>query len=189
MAWEAIQAKTASPAQTSRWLGGCRPGLRKLIVGCLVVHSLNTEYLHLEGKLLGTPRRLMPAASPPHKGMFMGIPVGRGRLDGLDDLLPGLKTPAFERQRAQDLPPGFDEVEVGRIRRLIDELPARMMDHEQQQVAAMMHLQIVHDGVDALCVFWDLFVHRAEEVDKMHGAAVQVALRPALPCGLPQRPI
>src|SRR6266568_4273159 len=88
----------------------------------LVVHSLNTEYLHLEGKLLGTPRWLMPAAAPPHKGMFMGIPIGRGRLDGLDDLLPGLKTPAFERQRAQDLPPGFDEVEVGRIRRLIIDL-------------------------------------------------------------------
>src|SRR5713101_8987983 len=64
-----------------------------------------------------------------------------------------------------------------------------MMEHEQQQVAAMMHLQIVHDGVDALFVGWDVFVHVAEEVHKMYGAAARVALRPAVPGGLPQRPI
>ncbi len=63
------------------------------------------------------------------------------------------------------------------------------MEHEQQQVAAMMHLQIVHDGVDALFVGWDVFVHVAEEVHKMYGAAARVALRPAVPGGLPQRPI
>ena len=131
----------------------------------------------------------MPAPPPPDKGMFMGIPVGGRRLDCLYDLLPGFKALALESQRTQDLPPWFDEVEVGRIRRLIDKLPARMMDHEQQQVATMVHLQVIHDGVDALYVFWDLRVHRAEEVDKMHGAAARVALRPALPCGLPQGPI
>ena len=64
-----------------------------------------------------------------------------------------------------------------------------MMDHEEQQVAAMMHLQIVHDGIDVLFVFWDLVVHAAEEVHKMHGAAARVALRPTVPCRLPQRPI
>ncbi len=63
------------------------------------------------------------------------------------------------------------------------------MDHEQQQIPSMMHLQIVHDGVDALCVGWDVFVHVAEEVHKVHGATARVALRPAVPAGLPQRPI
>ena len=53
----------------------------------------------------------------------------------------------------------------------------------------MMHLQIVPDGIDALCIGWNLRVHVAEEVDKMHVAAARVALRPALPCGLPQGPI
>ena len=53
----------------------------------------------------------------------------------------------------------------------------------------MMHLQIVHDGVDALFVFWDLLVHVAEEVHKVHLAAARVALRPTVPCRLPQRPI
>ncbi len=115
----------------------------------------------------------------------MRIPVGGGRLDGLHDLLPGLKTPAFESQRTQDLPPRFDQVQIGRIGRLIDKFPARMMDHEQQQVSAMMHLQIVHDGVDALFVGWDLLIHVAEEVHKVHGAAARVALRPAVASGLP----
>ena len=131
----------------------------------------------------------MPSSSSPDKRMFMRVPVGRGRLDRLNDLLPGLKAPAFERQGTQNLPPRFDQIEVGRIGRLIHELPPLVMDHEEQQIAAMMHLQIVQDGVDALFVFWDLFVHRAEEVHKMHGAAARIALRPALPCGLPQGPI
>ncbi len=73
----------------------------------------------------------MPASPSPDKGMFMGIPVGRGGLDRLHDLLPGLKALAFESQRTQDLPPGFDQIEIGCIRRLIDKLRARMMDHEQ----------------------------------------------------------
>src|SRR5438309_1100018 len=64
-----------------------------------------------------------------------------------------------------------------------------MMDHEQQQVSRMMHLQIVHDGIDTLFVGWDLLVHIAEEVHKVDGAAAWVALRPAVPAGLPQRPI
>jgi len=131
----------------------------------------------------------MSTSTTPDKGMLMGIPVGRGCLDRLLDLLPGLKASAFERQRTQDLPPRFDQIEIGCIGGLVDELPARMMDHEQQQVATMVHLQIVHDGVDALFVCWDLFIHRAQEVHKMHGTTARVALGPAVPCGLPQRSI
>ena len=72
------------------------------------------------------------ATSPsPDERMLMGIPVGGGRLDRRLDLFPGLKALALERQRALDLPPGFDQVQVGRIGRLIDKLPTRMMDHEQ----------------------------------------------------------
>jgi len=129
------------------------------------------------------------ASTTPDKGMLMGIPVGGGFLDRLLNLLPVLKALAFERQRAQDLPPGFDQVQVGRIGGLIDKLEAGMMDHEQQQVATMVHLQIVHDGVDALFLGWDLLVYVAEEVHKMHGAAARVALGPAVTSGLPQGPI
>jgi hypothetical protein len=131
----------------------------------------------------------MAASLSPDKRMLVGIPVGRGRLDRFLNLLPGLKALAFESQRTQDLPPGFDEIEIGCIRRLIDKLRAWMMDHEEQQISAVMHLQIVHDGIDTLCVCWDLLVHVAEEVHKMHGAAARVALRPAVSAGLPQRSI
>src|SRR5713101_1163709 len=98
------------------------------------------HYFDFEGKLLGATRWLMSAASPPDKRMLMGIPVGRGRRDRLLNLLPGLKAPAFEGQRTQHLPPRFDQIEIGGIRRLIDELPSLMMEHEEQQVAAVMHL-------------------------------------------------
>src|SRR5437016_7087562 len=131
----------------------------------------------------------MSASTPPDKGMLMCIPIGSGGLDRLLDLLPVLKASAFERQRTQDLPPGFNQIEIGRIGGLIDELPTRMMDHEQQQVPSMMHLQIVHERINALCVGWDVLVHVAEEVHKVDGAAARVALRPAVPSGLPQRPI
>ena len=127
----------------------------------------------------------MSASTTPDKRMLMGIPVGCGCLNRLLDLLPGLKASAFERQRTQDLPPGFDQIEIGRIGGLVDELPARMMDHEEQQIPTMMHLQIVHDGVDALFVGWDVFIHVAQEVHKMHGATARVALRPAVPSRFP----
>jgi hypothetical protein len=66
----------------------------------------------------------MATSPPPDKGMLMGIPVGGSRLHRFLDLLPGLKAFALERQRAQDLPPRFDQIKVGRIGRLIDELEA-----------------------------------------------------------------
>src|SRR6266702_5491994 len=97
----------------------------------LVVHSLNAHNFDLEGELLRTTRRLMATSPSPDKGMLMRIPVGSGFLHRFLDLLPSLKAFAFERQRAQDLPPGFDQVQVGRIGGLIDKLPAGMMDHEQ----------------------------------------------------------
>ena len=117
----------------------------------------------------------MTTASPPDQRMLVGIPVGGGRLDRILNLLPGLKAPAFKSQRPQDLPPGFNEIEIGGICRLIDTFPAWMMDHEQQQIPAMMHLQIIHDGIDALLVFWDLRVHIAEKVHEVDNAASWVA--------------
>jgi hypothetical protein len=58
--------------------------------------------------------------------MPMGIPVARCGLHRRADLLPGLKPVAFERQRAQNLPPRLDQVEIGGILGLEDELEARM---------------------------------------------------------------
>src|SRR5436309_8480259 len=63
-----------------------------------------------------------------------------------------------------------------------------MMDQEQQQITAMMHVQVVQDGVDALFVGSDLLIHRAEKVEEMPFAAARIALRPAVSRGLPQGP-
>jgi hypothetical protein len=53
-----------------------------------------------------------------------------------------------------------------------------MVDHEEQQVATLMHFEIIPKSRDAFFVFWDRFV------DEMHGATAWVAFNPALPCGL-----
>jgi hypothetical protein len=121
----------------------------------------------------------MATSPPPDKRMLMGIPIDGSCFNRRNDLVPGLKTPAFERQRTQDLPPGFDQVQIRRVCGLIDELEAGMMDHEQQQVMTMMHLQVVQDGTDALLVWRDVLIDTAEKVDEMCFDPPGIALRPA----------
>jgi len=55
------------------------------------------------------------------------------------------------------------------------------MNHEEQQIVAMMHLQIIHDGVDALHLGWQLFIDQAEKVDEV----LFRSLRPAIACRFP----
>jgi hypothetical protein len=65
----------------------------------LVVHSLNACYFWKQSNT-SVAWGSMPPPFAPDKGMLMGIPVGRGILHRLLDLLPGLKAPPFERQGA-----------------------------------------------------------------------------------------
>src|SRR3954453_23065852 len=74
----------------------------------------------------GRATRPVSAALAPDKGMAMCIPVDSGAVDRIGDLVPGLKPPARQRQRTQDLPPGLDQVEIGRILGLEHHLPAWM---------------------------------------------------------------
>jgi hypothetical protein len=74
----------------------------------------------------------MATPSAPDKGMFMGVPVSRSGLDGGHHFLPGFKASALKCQGAQDLPPGFNQVQLGGVLGLVDKFPAPMMDHEQQ---------------------------------------------------------
>lgn len=66
----------------------------------------------------------MAVSPPPDKRMLMRIPVGGCHLDGCDHLLPGLKASALEGQRAQELLPGFNQVQVRGVLGLVDELEA-----------------------------------------------------------------
>ena len=93
---------------------------------------------------------LMATPAAPDEGVSVGVPVGRRSHYGLNDLLPGLKAPALERQRAQHLPPWLDQVEIGGVLGLEDHLPARVRQHEQQHVRGTVRAQIVEDDVDPL---------------------------------------
>jgi hypothetical protein len=89
----------------------------------------------------------------------MPIPVGSGLFHRLHDLLPGFKTPTFQRQRASSFPPWLNQVEIGGIGRLKHKFPARMGQPEQQHVSRPMHREIVENSVDALCLRSDPGIH------------------------------
>ena len=72
----------------------------------------------------------------------MLVPVRGGAPDGVFDLGPGLEATAFQCQRAQDFPPRLDQVQIGRIFGLEDELPARMGQREQEHVGALWTLRL-----------------------------------------------
>src|SRR3954447_12873625 len=131
----------------------------------------------------------MPPPFAPHKRMLMSIPVGCSLFHRLFDFFPRLEATPFEGQRTQDLPPGFNQVQVGRIGRLIDKLPALMREHEEQQIVAMVHLQIIHDGVDALDLGWNLLIDKTEKIEEVLFRSLWITLRPAVSCCLPKGPI
>src|SRR3954467_13427912 len=74
----------------------------------------------------GAARGAVPPPATPEEGVLVLVPVRSGAPDGLFDLCPSLEAAPFEGQRAQDLPPRLDQVQVGRILWLEDELPARV---------------------------------------------------------------
>ena len=82
--------------------------------------------------------------------MAVGIPVGGRVGDRRGDLVPGLEAAALERERAERLPPGLDQVQVGCVGRLEDELPAWVGQDEEQDIGRPVGVQVVQDGVDAL---------------------------------------
>src|SRR5262249_37798144 len=122
-------------------LGGCRKRAT-LLTMCLVVHPANLGHLWHEADT-GAPWRAVPASVAPDKGMLVGIPVGRRPACGGRELLPGREAAALERQGPQDLPPGLDQVQVGGIFGLEDELPTRMGQAEEQHVVGVLHVEVI----------------------------------------------
>src|SRR6185436_14710601 len=115
---------------------------------------------------------MAPTASP-YEGMLVLVPVGGGAFNGLLDLGPGFEPATFEGQGAQHLPPWLDQVEVGRILGLEDELPARMEQAEQQHVGRAVSAEVVSDSIDPLDCGIDPGFDLAQEVDPVGcGAAI-----------------
>src|SRR3954470_19573861 len=82
----------------------------------------------------------------PDEGMTVRIPVRRRLRNGGGELVPGLEATPGQGERAQDLPPRLNQVEVRRG--LEHHLPAWMRQQEQQCVSSAMAAQVVGDGVD-----------------------------------------
>src|SRR3954470_5957276 len=107
---------------------------------------------------------MAPTASP-NEGMLVLVPVGGGAFNRLLDLGPGLEASPFQGQGAQHLPPRLDQVEVGRVLGLKDELPAGMEQAEQQYVRRAVSAEIVSYRIDPLDCGIDPGLDLAQEVD------------------------
>src|SRR5690242_13210954 len=91
----------------------------------LVVHPLNCCEFRNGGDARAAGRTMTPPPAP-DEGMLVLVPVRGGPFDSPLDLGPGLEPASLQRQRARHLPPGLDQVQVGGVPGLEDELPARV---------------------------------------------------------------
>ena len=131
----------------------------------------------------GAARGAVPPSTAPDERMLVRVPVRGGAPDGFFDLGPGLEAAAFEGQRAQDLPPRFDQVQVSRVLGLEHELPARVGQSEEQHVGGAVDVEVVHHGVDPRDIGFDPALDRAEEIDPVRGRAAGVRGGECLPRG------
>jgi len=130
------------------------------------------------------PTRLVASPATPNERMPMGIPVSRSLANGLAQFAPGFKTSASQRQRAQDLPPRLDQVQIGGVFGLKDELPAWVCQGKQEHVGRPMSTQVVHDGIDPLGIVRQPgigLVQEVGEVDRRPAGIPQVRLRAGAP--------
>lgn len=139
----------------------------------------------------GATARSRPAGGPgppaaPDEGVPRRDPIRRRRLHGLADFLPALEPAPLERQRAQHLPPGLDQIQGGGVLRLADALPARVRQRAQQPVGGAMPVQVVHDGVDPLGLGRPPGLHPLEEVHPAGARPAGVGRRQRLPGRRPE---
>lgn len=113
----------------------------------------------------------------------MDIPISRGTMDGLTQLLPSLKAPPLEGRRAQHFPPRFDHVQIGSILGLEDELPAEMAQSQTQHIGGMVCAEVVQDDVDPLGFARQSDVDLLQKVHKMSRGATRIGCRQRLACG------
>ena len=107
----------------------------------------------------------------PYKKMTRSIPAGSGSLNGLADLLPGMKASSFERQRTQHLPPGFNQVEIGGVPGLKDEYPAGMAQTEEQHVRCAVSTEVIDNGIHAFHFRWYSSIDLGQAIHSVDGRA------------------
>src|SRR3982751_2907634 len=134
----------------------------------------------------GAARGAVPPFAAPQEGVLVRVPVRGGAPDSLLDLGPGLEAAALQCQRAQDLPPRLDQVQIGRILGLEHELPARVGKREQEHIGGAVEVEVVHHRVDPLDPGIDPALDRAEEIDPVRSGAARVGFGEGLPRGRPE---
>ncbi len=80
----------------------------------------------------------------------MSVPVQGCLSHRVHHFLPCLEPSALDRARAQNVPPRLNQVQVGSIFWLKDELPAWVRKLEEQHVPCAMHIEMVHSSVHSL---------------------------------------
>src|SRR5512142_3024166 len=120
--------------------------------------------------------RPVPTTAAPEERVPMVVPVGRGFLDRTTDLLPRLEPTPLQCQTPQHLPPRLDQIQVGRVLGLEDELPPGKSQREQQHIHRPMSLQVTDDGVDALDLRWDPRLDPTQEIGPVGGAATGIGV-------------
>src|SRR4051795_8183029 len=128
----------------------------------------------------------MAPSAPPEEGVLVLIPVRGGAADGFFDLGPSLEAATLQRQRAQDLPPRLDQVQVGRVFGLEHELPARVGEREQENIGGAVEVEIVYHRVDPLDAGVDPALDRTEEIDPVCGGAARIGFGEYLPRSWPE---
>src|SRR5690348_5828747 len=148
----------------------------------LVVHPLSCSDIWYGGDP-GAARGEVPPSTTPEERVLVRVPVRGGAPDGLFDLRPSLKAAALQRQRAQDLPPRLDQVQVGRVLGLEDELPTRVSERKQEDISGAVEVEVVHHRVDPRDPGIDPALYRAEEINPVCGGTARIGFRKCIPCG------
>lgn len=117
---------------------------------------------------------MMPPSAPPDKRVAVAVPVcGRG-LHRRADLRPGREPSSFPRQRAQNLPPRFDQMERGRVGGVKAELPARVRQTPEQHIDRPVRAQVVEDRIDPRRVLRNPAIHRLQGIDPVDDRAPRI---------------
>jgi hypothetical protein len=132
----------------------------------LVVHLLNEHDIWKDSD----PKAAWLAVTPtpaPNEGVFVRVPILRNTRDSLLNFHPGVEPSPLQSQRAQDFPPWLDQVQIGRVFWLEDNLPAGMGQVEQEHIEGPVDIEVVHHSIDPLGGGVDPALDPAQPFDRL----------------------
>jgi hypothetical protein len=105
----------------------------------------------------------------------MGVPALGRFLHCLPDLGPRLQAPSLQCQRPQHLPPRLNQLQIGRIPRLEDDLPAGgLRQRAQQDIGGPMGTPVIQHRIEPLDVGGKAGLHPFEEIHLVGRGAARI---------------